>query len=59
MTREIVASTIVLPMVDMLSDPDFWNQQLDEKVARNLVLKSLMRLIFYHRSQLSCKNVRW
>ena len=31
MTKEIVASTILLPLIDTLSDPDFWKQQIDEK----------------------------
>jgi len=32
--REVVACTILMPVVDMMSDPDFWNGILDQKVSR-------------------------
>ena len=32
--REIVACTVLHPMIDMVSDPDFWNQAID-RVVRN------------------------
>ena len=30
--REIVASAVILPIIDLVSDPDFWNRMIDEKV---------------------------
>lgn len=30
--REIVTCTILMPVVEMLSDPDFWNRLLDDQV---------------------------
>jgi sorting nexin-25 len=32
--REIVACTILYPIMDKLSDPDFWNQAIDKVVGR-------------------------
>lgn len=31
--REIVACAVVLPIIEMMSDPDFWNKMIDEKVS--------------------------
>lgn len=31
--REILACTVLLPVVDMLSDPDFWNRLIEQKVS--------------------------
>ncbi|EPQ26901.1 uncharacterized protein PFL1_05536 [Pseudozyma flocculosa PF-1] len=31
--REIVACTILFPVIDMMSDPDFWNALLDQKAG--------------------------
>ncbi|KAM0752586.1 hypothetical protein T439DRAFT_323213 [Meredithblackwellia eburnea MCA 4105] len=33
MTREVVACAVLLPVVDLLSDPDFWNRLIDEKAG--------------------------
>jgi sorting nexin-25 len=33
LTREVVASCVLLPLVDMLSEPDFWNQMISDKVS--------------------------
>ena len=33
LVREIVACTVLLPVVDMLSDPDFWNKLIEQKVS--------------------------
>ena len=33
LVREIVACTVLLPVVDMLSDPDFWNRLIEQKVS--------------------------
>lgn len=30
--RELVACAVILPIVDMMSDPDFWNRMIDDKV---------------------------
>nr|XP_019049329.1 hypothetical protein I302_03111 [Kwoniella bestiolae CBS 10118]OCF28259.1 hypothetical protein I302_03111 [Kwoniella bestiolae CBS 10118] len=34
--REIVLGAVLLPVFDMLCDPDFWNRQIDEKGGRYL-----------------------
>ena len=31
--REIVACAVLLPVIEMLSDPDFWNRMIDDKVS--------------------------
>jgi sorting nexin-25 len=31
--REIVTSAVLMPVLEMMSDPDFWNKMLDEKVS--------------------------
>lgn len=31
--REIVSCSVLYPIVEMLSDPDFWNQRIDEVVS--------------------------
>lgn len=31
--REIVSCAILMPIVDLMSDPDFWNKMLDEQVC--------------------------
>ncbi|SCV67692.1 BQ2448_5303 [Microbotryum intermedium] len=33
MCREIVASSVLGPIVDLLSDPDFWNRLIEEKAG--------------------------
>ncbi|KAK4703178.1 sorting nexin-25, partial [Phenoliferia sp. Uapishka_3] len=33
MAREIVACAVLLPVVEMLSDPDFWNRMIDDKAG--------------------------
>lgn len=33
MVREIVACSVVYPIMDMLSDPDFWNKSIDQVVS--------------------------
>ncbi|KAI5479855.1 structural protein MDM1 [Pseudohyphozyma bogoriensis] len=33
MAREILANAVILPIIDMLSDPDFWNQKIDDKAG--------------------------
>ncbi|GAA6062804.1 hypothetical protein JCM10212_006165 [Sporobolomyces blumeae] len=33
MVREIVASAVMLPIFDMLGDPDFWNRIIDDKAG--------------------------
>lgn len=33
LTREIVTCSVLLPVLDMMSDPDFWNKLIDEKVG--------------------------
>jgi sorting nexin-25 len=44
--REIVACAVVFPIVEMLSDPDFWNRIIDEKVrARWQVSMNLLTRI--------------
>ena len=35
--REIVACAVLFPIVEMLSDPDFWNKTIDEVVSATLV----------------------
>lgn len=32
LAREIITCSILLPLVDMLSEPDFWNQYISDKV---------------------------
>ena len=34
--REIVACAVVLPIIEMMSDPDFWNKMIDDKVSSAL-----------------------
>lgn len=31
--REVLASTVCVPLVDTLSEPDFWNQMIENKVS--------------------------
>lgn len=33
--REIVACSVLYPIMEMLSDPDFWNRQIDQVVSGN------------------------
>jgi sorting nexin-25 len=33
MAREIVSCAVLLPIIELLSDPDFWNRIIDEKVS--------------------------
>jgi sorting nexin-25 len=33
--RELVACTILYPLMDMISDPDFWNKTIDQVVRTN------------------------
>lgn len=33
MAREITTCSILMPLVDMMSEPDFWNQLIDDKVS--------------------------
>lgn len=35
--REVVACAVLFPIVEMLSDPDFWNRIIDEKVSYRAV----------------------
>jgi sorting nexin-25 len=39
--REIMASCVLYPIMDMLSDPDFWNQQIDSMVGLYIALTVL------------------
>lgn len=32
MVREIVSCAVMVPVFDMLGDPDFWNRIIDDKV---------------------------
>lgn len=32
-TREIITCSILMPLVDMMAEPDFWNQLIDDKVS--------------------------
>lgn len=34
MVREIVSCAVMLPVFDMVGDPDFWNRIIDDKVSR-------------------------
>lgn len=43
--RELLASTILLPIIDMLCEPDLWNMLIDTKVRRCLTLVSSLNLI--------------
>ncbi|KAK4705291.1 sorting nexin-25, partial [Phenoliferia sp. Uapishka_3] len=33
MAREIVACAVILPIIELLSDPDFWNRMIDDKAG--------------------------
>jgi sorting nexin-25 len=35
--REIVACAVLYPMMEMVSDPDFWNRAIDQVVMCNLL----------------------
>lgn len=35
MAREIVACTVLYPVMDMITDPDFWNRMIDQVVCSN------------------------
>jgi len=39
-TREILACTVLFPVVELLSDPDFWNKTIDEVVNATLLVES-------------------
>ena len=41
--REIVTSAVLMPVLEMLSDPDFWNRMLDEQVSLPLLSPYLSR----------------
>lgn len=34
--REILACVVMVPVVDMLADPDFWNRMLDVQADKHL-----------------------
>ena len=38
--REIVACSVLYPVMDMLSDPDFWNKSIDQ-VVRSIIIWSV------------------
>lgn len=46
MAREIVACAVFLPIVELLSDPDFWNRMIDEKVGPAVLLRTSPTLKF-------------
>ena len=35
--REIVACAVILPIIELVSDPDFWNRMIDEKVRLSVL----------------------
>jgi sorting nexin-25 len=39
--REIVACSVLYPVVEMLSDPDFWNKMIDSLVLQPLAMPSM------------------
>lgn len=46
MAREIVACAVILPVIELLSDPDFWNKIIDEKVRPRHVSGLLFRFAY-------------
>ena len=36
--REIVTCTVLYPVMDMVSDPDFWNRTIDQVVRANILI---------------------
>jgi sorting nexin-25 len=39
--REIVACAVLYPVMEMVSDPDFWNKAIDQVVSLTLILPEL------------------
>lgn len=50
MAREIVACTVVYPVMDLVSDPDFWNRAIDEVVSCLTKLFNLFNIIYLLQS---------
>ena len=50
--REIVACTVLYPLLDMITDPDFWNQIIDQVVC---ILKNLSHSFGVH----FCRILGW
>ena len=42
--REILACSVLYPVVDMIADPDFWNRTIDSVVSVNLKSRPLLTL---------------
>lgn len=45
MAREIVACTVLYPVMDLVADPDFWNRAIDEVVSRP---KNNLQLFYFN-----------
>ena len=43
--REIVACSVLAPITDLLSDPDFWNRTIDQLVCVSTVFSALILMI--------------
>lgn len=57
LVREIVSNMVLFPIMDMLSDPDFWNQQIDARAGTALrerkMVKQLRQVLEKQHSDIS------
>lgn len=56
--REIVACSILYPIMEMVTDPDFWNRSIDQVVSSNYIhMTNCDPKVFYRLVQLSINSV--
>ena len=55
--REVVACTVLYPIMEMLSDPDFWNRMIDQVVSRRDACLSILRLTALRQERRSVNSM--
>jgi sorting nexin-25 len=46
--REVVTCTILMPVVEMLADPDFWNRMLDQQADKHMQERCVVKQFEIH-----------
>lgn len=62
--REIISNSVLQPVLDMLADPDFWNQTIDAYVSKrrrtpNVHYKKKLNAMHDHSWEKPLSNKRW
>lgn len=58
MVREIIACSVLYPVMDMLSDPDFWNRTIDSLVSIVMLVNIRNADLFHRLVKLSVSSKR-